>query len=275
MKIDGKMIAEEISSELKLRVEKLKERNIVPHLYIITFGKNDQTESYLKQKLLRAEQIGAKITIKRFEENVSNDIVYDLIQDLNKDKNVHGIIIQRPLLKDLDEEKISLAVNPQKDVDGFRPDSTFGAPVALAVLKCIEKTNHQNINEYLNGKKISIVGKGITAGKPTINLFKKMGIKITIIDSKTSNMEAILKNSDIIISAVGKDRIIKPEDIKNGAVLIGIGMHVVDGKLKGDYEEDEIKNVASFYTPTPGGVGPLNVTMLMKNLVEATENQVG
>lgn len=271
MKIDGKLIASELIENLKTRVEKLKDK---PHLYIITFGKDAQTESYLKQKILRAGQIGAKITIKWFDNAVKPDDIYKLIEKLNNDSSMQGIIVQRPLPKQLDEERISLAVSVPKDVDGFRPHSRFSSPVALAVIKLIESTlPSEDIYQYLKSKKIVLVGKGLTAGRPIINLFEKLKIKTKIVDSKTKDKEKILKGADIVISSVGK-KIISAESIKKGVVLIGVGMHTVDGKLKGDYEESEIETKASFYTPTPGGVGPVNVTMLMKNLVEATENQI-
>ncbi|MBI3984591.1 MAG: bifunctional 5,10-methylenetetrahydrofolate dehydrogenase/5,10-methenyltetrahydrofolate cyclohydrolase [Candidatus Levybacteria bacterium] len=272
MKIDGKVVAEEILENLKERVEKLKERKVTPHLYIITFGTNPQTESYLKQKLLRAKQIGAKTTIKKFPVKVSPKTVFSLIENLNKDKKIHGIIVQRPLPKQIDEEKISLAITLPKDVDGFHPHSKFAPPVGLAVLKLIEDTlGNQDIYEFLKSKKIVLIGKGITAGKPIINLFKRLNIKVKIVDSKTKDRKKIIKSADIIVSSVGK-RIIKKEDLKRNVLLIGVGMHTLNGKLKGDFDEEDIKDKVSFYSPTPGGVGPVNVTMLMKNLVEATEN---
>lgn len=274
MRIDGKLIANNISENLKIRVSKLKKKKVTPTLFIITFGNNPQTESYLKQKLLRAKEIGAKITIKRFSEKVSTKIVYDLIEKLNKDKKVNGIIIQRPLNKNLDEEKISLAVSKRKDIDGFHPHSPFAVPVALAVLKLIESTlKNQDIHSFLKSKKIVVIGKGITAGKPTIDLFNKIKIKIKTIDSKTKDKQKIIRSADILISAVGK-KIIEKDNIKKGVILIGVGMRTINGKLKGDYEESEIENIASFYSPTPGGVGPVNVIMLMKNLVQASENQL-
>lgn len=274
MKIDGKLIASELIEILAERVKTLREKNITPHLYIITFGNDPQTESYLKQKKLRANQIGAKITIKRFSTNVKADSVYKLIEKLNKDRNIHGIIIQRPLPKQLDSEKISLAVSLPKDVDGFHPHSKFYSPVALAVIKLIESTlPDENVHEFLRSKKIALVGKGVTAGKPIINLFEKLNIKKTIIDSKTKGKDKIIKSSDIVVSSVGK-KILRFENLKKRVILIGVGMHSENGKLKGDYEESEIENIASFYSPTPGGVGPVNVTMLMKNLVEATEQSV-
>lgn len=274
MKIDGKEISTQILENLKNRIGKLKEKKVIPHLYIITFGKNPQTESYLKQKILKADTIGAKITIKRFAQSISLTKVLSFVENLNKDKKVNGIIIQRPLPKNFEEEKISLAVVPAKDVDGFHPHSNFSTPVALAVLKMIESTiPHQEIHSFLKSKKIILIGKGITAGKPIIELFKKLKINTKLIDSKTKGKLKILKSADIIISSVGK-KIIQKSEIKKGVILIGVGMHVTAGKLKGDFEEDEIKNKASYYSSTPGGVGPINVTMLMKNLVEAAEKQL-
>lgn len=273
MRIDGKAIASGLIEQLKTKVDALKERGVTPHLFIITFGDDTQTESYLKQKKLRAEQIGAKITIKKFDTKVKASLVYDLIEKLNKDSDIQGIIVQRPLPKQLDAEKISLAVSLPKDVDGFHPHSKFASPVGLAALKLIESTlEHENILEFLKSRKITIIGKGITAGGPTIKLFQNLGFRFNIVDSKTKNRKNILKRSDIVITAVGKE-IVRKEELKKGVILIGIGMHTENGKLKGDYDEADIESVASFYSPTPGGVGPVNVTMLMKNLVDAAQQQ--
>lgn len=273
MKIDGIEITQEILRHLKEKIDDLKTRKITPRLYIITFGNNPQTQSYLNQKLLRAKQIGAKITIKRFNTTVSSKTVFSLIEKLNQDKKVHGIIIQRPLPKQIDEERTSLSVIPPKDVDGFHPHSKFFPPIALAVLKLIESTlNSDEINKYLKSKKIVLIGKGTTAGKPIINLFNRLQIKTQVIDSKTSDKKKIIKSADIIVTSVGK-KIIEKEDIKRDVLLIGVGMHTVEGKLKGDYEVEEIIDKASFYSPTPGGAGPVNVIMLMKNLIEAAGTQ--
>ncbi|MEK7551770.1 MAG: bifunctional 5,10-methylenetetrahydrofolate dehydrogenase/5,10-methenyltetrahydrofolate cyclohydrolase [Patescibacteria group bacterium] len=273
MKINGVEIAQEILGNLKERVDNLKTRKIIPHLYIITFGDNPQTQSYLNQKLLRANQIGAKITIKRFNTTISAKTVYSLIEKLNNDRRIHGIIVQRPLPKQIDEEKTSLSIIPLKDVDSFHPHSKFFPPVALAVLKLIESTlKSDEITKYLKSKKIVLIGKGITAGKPIINLFKRLNIKAKVVDSKTKDKEKLIKSADIIVTSVGK-KIIEKDDIKKNSILIGVGMHVIDGKLKGDYSKEEIQEKVSFYSSTPGGVGPVNVTMLMKNLVEAAETQ--
>jgi len=269
MKIDGKALAQQILDDLKERVDNLTYKSIVPHMYIITFGSNPQTESYLKQKVLKAEYIGAKITIKRFEKDIDQKTVYDLIEELNIDPNVHGIIVQRPMPAQFDEQTISEAVIATKDIDGFNSQTSFKTPVAEAVIELINKAE-PNID--LKTKQISLVGKGITAGNPIRHLFESLNIKATHVDSQTENRDEIFRNSDIIVSAVGKN-ILNSGNIKNGAILIGVGMHTVEGKLKGDYEESEVENKALFYTPTPGGVGPVNVAILMRNLVKACENQ--
>lgn len=268
MKIDGKEIADNIIQLLKTRVNILLQKGVTPHIYIITFGQNPNTESYLKQKLLKAEQIGVKITIERFEENVSSQTILDMINKLNNDQSVNGIIVQRPMPINFSEEEFSNAIIKEKDIDGFRNDSVFEVPVAEAVFELLKHAGIENFE----AKNVVLVGKGTTAGKPITDLFTKKGIKFSLVDSKTENENEIFKNADIIVSSVGR-KILNKENIKPGVILIGVGMHMDDGKLKGDYEDEEVESIASFYTPTPGGVGPVNVTMLMKNLVEAAENQ--
>ena len=276
MKIDGKILAAEVLKNLKKRVEKLKEKKIIPKLYIITLNQNPETSSYVKQKLLKAEEIGAKVSILKLDNNTKTAELLEIIKKLNKNKNVHGIIVQRPLPKKIDEEKIALGINPEKDVDGLNPRSKFSVPVTLAVIKIIDFISEdENILEFLKTKKITVIGKGVTAGKPIIKLLQKLKLNLNVIDSKTENKEKILKSSDIIISAVGKPRIISSKNIKKGVILIGVGIHMEkDNKLHGDYDENDIEKKASFYTPTPGGVGPLNVAMLLKNLIEASENSL-
>lgn len=275
MIINGREIASEILEDLKNRVEKLKEKNVTPHLYIITLGKNSESTSYIKQKILKAEIIKAKTTVKKLSEKTTTDELISLIKKLNSDKKINGIIVQRPMPKTIDEKKIALAINTKKDVDGFHPHSKFMVPVALAVLKAIESIiDDQDIVNFLKSKKITVIGKGITAGKPIINLFEKFKIKIKIIDSKSKERKKILKASDIIISAVGKSGIVTKDDLKKGVILIGVGLHLEkDQKFYGDYNQDEISDKAGFYTPTPGGIGPLNVSMLLKNLVKAAESK--
>ena len=274
MKIDGKLIASEILSDLKARVDVLKDlRGITPHLYVILLINDASTLAYIKQKKLRSEEIGAKITIDDSTPNITTDELLEKIEELNNDKTISGIIVQRPLPKNLDEEKITNAVSIDKDVDGFNPNSKFKIPVGLAILEILKNIHKENFKEWLSVQRIAVIGKGLTAGGPIIKTFRKLGLNPQVISSQTENRKYILKNSNIVVSAVGKAGIVKSEDLKQGVILIGVGMHTENGKLKGDYNETEIESTAGFYTPTPGGVGPVNVASLMRNLVESAENQ--
>lgn len=283
MRIDGKEIAQKILENLKIRVEKLKEKNITPGLSIILVGQNPASKAYVRQKELKANEIGAKAIVLNYESGIKNHELLELIKKLNSDKNVHGIIVQRPLPQHIDEEKIDLATNPKKDIDSFHPKSPYPMPLAAAVLKILEEIFYRGetatsainteFNNWLKSKKIVVIGKGQTGGGPTIQMLKKMGIQPQIIDSKTQNQIEITKTADIIISTVGKPNMIRPNMIKHGVILVSVGQHKgIDGKFHGDYEENEIKDIASFYTPTPGGIGPVNVAMLLENLISSTEN---
>jgi len=236
-----------------------------------------------------------------------NQELVETIEQLNNDNNIHGIIIQRPLPLHINSELIDRAIDPQKDVDAFNSKAKFDSPISMAILAILEhvferrgdtseglptaRTRYPKrilaehwrdervagpqaefIN-WLNAKKIAVIGKGETGGRPVIKTLKKLGVKPIIVDSKTQNSKFKTQEADIIISAVGKPKILNSSSIKKGAILISIGLHKgADGKLHGDYEEDEIKNTASFYTPTPGGVGPVNVSMLLKNVVHSAES---
>jgi methylenetetrahydrofolate dehydrogenase (NADP+)/methenyltetrahydrofolate cyclohydrolase len=304
MKISGKQIADKILQELKERVKKLKEKKVIPHLAVILVGEDSSSTSYVNQKKLKGEGIDAQITVKHLQPTIKQSQLLKIIGKLNSANNIHGIIVQRPLPKDLNGEQINSTISPKKDVDGFLPNSKFQPPIALAVLRILEDVyNHSprrspsgrivwcipsvtfevarqqprllegGFLNWLTSQKIVIIGKGETGGNPIINTFKKMGIEPKIIGTKTPNPQNLTKKADIIISAVGKPNIVKPEMIKKGVILIAVGMHLgEDGKLHGDYNDKKIKNFASFYTPTPGGVGPVNVAMLLENLVKATKN---
>lgn len=262
MKIDGKQIAQKILDDLKIKIQKL---NIKPNLAIVLVGQDPASVAYVNQKKIKAELIGAKTTIESLPSGISQSDLLSTIQQYNNNNNIHGIIVQQPLPPQINIEKITQAIDPEKDVDGFHKNSEFSPPIAAAVLEILKETN-------LKSKNIVLIGKGETGGKLIIHAIRKMGINPTVIDSKTENPEDLIKTADIIISAVGKSNVITADMIKKGVILISIGMHKEkDGKLHGDYEEEKIKDIASFYTPTPGGVGPVNVAMLLKNLVRAAQ----
>lgn len=313
MKIDGRQIASEIYKDLKNRVEELKKIGVTSHLAVFLIGDDPASKTYVNQKQKWGKYIGAQITILHYSKTATTEEIIKKIHDLNANPNIHAILIQRPLPPQIDIKKIELSVNPQKDIDGFHPDSPYTMPLPLAVLKILEKiyikeeerkrgvteVGHSEQSErarlrvaegektgedrakqeperlnWLKSKKIVILGKGATGGGPILKYFQKLGAPLIQIDSKTPNPDEILKKADIIISAVGKPDIITPEKIKKDAILIGVGIfRGEDEKLHGDYDEKQIKNIANFYTPTPGGVGPVNVAMLLKNLLAATKKQ--
>lgn len=285
MKLTAQPITDRIYSELRERVEKLAKRNIVPHLVVFLVGDDPGSIAYINQKQKQAEYIGAKVTILRYPTTITTDELVEKIELLNKDPYVHGILIQRPLPKHVDAELLSIKTNPEKDIDGFNPDSPYTLPLPLAIFKILNfiyesKQRVASVGDpvgfktWLQSQSIVILGKGETGGQPIINYFHKHGLNPHIIDSKTPEPEAIIKQSDIIISAVGKLGIIQPQSLKKGAILLGVGMRQGEGKkLHGDFDEQEVENIVSVYTPTPRGVGPVNVAMLMENLVTATEKQ--
>lgn len=265
MRIDGRKIAEQIRNNFK-------SKNIVPKIAIITLGPESSWATYVRQKIKVAKELGIDAVLIPLED-ASEQTLLEKINHINNDPSFHGMIVQRPLPQGFDRNKVVYAISLNKDIDGFRPDSKFEVPVWLAVKKLIEYSLHETgSNKNLNKLSFAVIGKGETAGGPVIRGLSKMGIAPNTIDTKTENPDAILKNADVIISCVGKSNVIRPEQIKKGAIVIGVGIHTEKGKLCGDYDEKEVEQIASAYTPTPGGVGPVNLAYLFKNLIEAAKN---
>jgi len=278
MKIDGRQIAANILEELKKKVIELKKRGITPIMAVILIGEEKSSNIYVKQKKLKASQIGAETKIFRFNEAVTNGELEALIKKLDNDPEIHGIILQRPAPQNIQVESLEELISPAKEIDGFGKTSLYTVPVAAAVFEILGEifgnlNEEESFNTWLKPKKITVIGKGETAGGPIINYFQKNGIEPAVIDSKTENKSAIMQDADIIISAAGKRGVISFTDLKKGVILIGVGSLADDqGKTQGDYNESELEQIAAFYTPTPGGVGPVNVALLLENLVQACEN---
>jgi methylenetetrahydrofolate dehydrogenase (NADP+)/methenyltetrahydrofolate cyclohydrolase len=182
------------------------------------------------------------------------------------------MIVQRPLPDSINKQNVTNAIDSEKDIDGFAPESKYEVPVWLAAKKLTaESLWNLNINKNWRELKFVVVGKGETAGGPTIRGLRKLGVEPEIVDSKTQNPDEAIKKGDIVITCAGKPGIINSGNIKNGAILIGVGTRGEDGRLRGDYNEEEIKDIAASYTPTPGGVGPVNLSYLFQNLIDAAE----
>lgn len=276
MRIDGKQIASEILQKLSIEVEKLKKQGITPTLAMILMGDNEASARYVKQKTLKTQEIGAVAKLFEFGNQVSNEKIEKLVKKLSRDPKIHGILLQRPAPINIKVDALTELIPTEKEIDGFASKTIYPVPVAEAVLVMLEKVwkqnkNSQTLKEWLKSKKIAVIGKGETAGKPIIDHLRKMGSKPIVIDSKTTNKDQILKKADIIITSVGK-HILDSSQIKKGAILIGVGLYAnSEGKLRGDYDNDDMDQIASFYSPTPGGVGPVNVACLLKNLVLAAK----
>jgi methylenetetrahydrofolate dehydrogenase (NADP+)/methenyltetrahydrofolate cyclohydrolase len=289
VRLSGKEIAEKIYVDLRKRVGELQKKNITPHLVVFLIGANPASVAYVKQKQKKGEEIGCKVTVLNFSETVTTEELEEKVKLLNDDPFVHGILIQRPVPHHVAIEKLETLTNPQKDIDGFHPDSPYTLPLPLAVVKILEEvynfetntggtggkeTGTGPVSKWLQTKNIIVTGKGPTGGGPIIAYLKTLNVTSKVIDSKTPHPKELLKQADIVIAAVGKENILKPNDLKKGVILIGVGiLRGEDGKLAGDYDENDVENVASYYTPTPGGVGPVNVAMLIDNLLTATEKQ--
>jgi len=278
MKIDGKGIAQELLVDLTKKVAAFKAKGITPQLVIVLVGDDPASKAYVRQKELKGTEIGAKVTIMHFDD-ITQEKLLEVVKELNEDKNVHGIIIQQPLPTTIDIPTITQAVDPRKDVDSFHKESSYPMPLAAGVLRILESVYQtktaqveSTFQDWLGGQTIVVIGKGETGGGPVIKALLAMHVTPKVVDSKTANPEELTKSADIIITAVGKTGVVNPSTIKKGVVLISVGLHKgEDGKLHGDYNEGEIADIASAYTPTPGGVGPVNVAMLLQNLLDATE----
>jgi methylenetetrahydrofolate dehydrogenase (NADP+)/methenyltetrahydrofolate cyclohydrolase len=282
MVINGRELALTILEDLQHRVSVLKtERNVIPDMAVLRVGDDPSITSYINQKKKMAEAIGARIAVYEFPVETTQEALLSALSKVIERNIFHGIIVQLPLPEHIDEETIVQSVPAQIDIDGFRTNTLFPVPLAAAVLHILEfvyleqySGEASTFHDWLKMKSIAVIGKGKTGGQPVIDRLQKLGAEPVIINSKTENPSDMTKQADIIISAVGKRGVIKKDMVKQGAILVGIGMQRgEDGKFYGDYATEEIKDTAAFYTPIPGGVGPVNVAKLMENLVKAAESR--
>ena len=289
MKIDGKKIADYILQLLKKKIKQLKKK-LTPTLSVFLIGENNEQLSFVKIKSKVAEKLGVDFKLIHLKKIPSFEKFALLIKKESKDEKTTGIIIQQPLPTQLSTESIYDYIDDLKEIEGRKRKSPYSPPVGLAILtvgKYIH--NGQKINEsllvnnkditsgrikrYFKNKKVVLVGRGLTGGQPIGKTLNQAGINFINIHSQTPHPEKYYQEADVIITAVGK-KIISPTMLKNGVILINVGLRKEKGKLKGDYEEEEIKDIASFYTPTPGGIGPIDVAYLFKNLIEAASLQI-
>ena len=277
--IDGKALAAKMQAELKVKVDKLKEADNVPGLAVILVGEDPASQIYVRNKARQATAIGLNSSVVRLPETVSEQELLDLIEQYNQSEQWHGILVQLPLPEHISEEKVLLAIDPEKDVDGFHPMNMgrlwSGNPLMIPSTPAGIMEMFREYNVELSGKRAVVIGRSNIVGKPMAQLLMMADATVTIAHSKTENLRELTKEADILVVAIGRDRMIKAEDIKEGAVVIDVGMNRdEDGKLHGDVDFDEVKDVASLITPVPGGVGPMTITMLMEQTVRAASRKM-
>lgn len=277
--IDGKHISEALLNRISNNVAVLKSQGILPCLAVILVGEDPASQVYVKNKELACQKVGIASKAYHMPEHTAQEELESLIINLNQDTAVHGILLQLPLPKHLNEESALLKIDANKDVDGFHIINTGKLMRGLdCIMPCTPKgimEMLQTINYDLIGKHAVVVGRSNLVGKPLAIMLLQKNATVTICHSKTENLKAICKTADILIAAVGKPKFISSDMIKEGSVLIDVGINRVDGKLYGDIDFDTCIDKASKITPVPGGVGRMTIAVLMQNTLQACRLQNG
>ncbi len=271
--IDGKKIASELREDLKKEVYELKKKfNKVPGLTVILIGDLTPSQIYVRNKEKSANEVGLKSEVIKYPDNVEEKTVLNKIQELNRDDTVSGILVQLPLPKHIDKQKVIETITPDKDVDGFHPmnvgnlSSGYDSSVPCTPLGCYLLI--KKIEPNLSGKKAVVVGRSNLNGKPMTQLLLKENCTVTITHSKTSDLKGECLKGDIIVAAVGIPELVKGDWVKKDAIVIDVGINKTEKGIVGDVAFDEVSKVAKALTPVPGGVGPMTIACLLKNTIE-------
>ncbi|MCR5201992.1 MAG: bifunctional methylenetetrahydrofolate dehydrogenase/methenyltetrahydrofolate cyclohydrolase FolD [Lachnospiraceae bacterium] len=274
--IDGKKISAEIKDELKVKVSELNKEGINPCLAVILVGDDPASHVYVNNKKKACEYIGIKSLSYELPEDTKEEELIELVEKLNKDDSVNGILVQLPLPKQIDEDKIIKTIDPYKDVDGFHPMSVGALSIGQkGFVSCtpagiVQLLKRSNID--IDGKECVIIGRSNIVGKPMSMLMIRENATVTVCHSHTKDLKEVCNRADILIVAIGKREMIDESYVKDGAVVIDVGMHrKEDGHLCGDVNYESASKKASAITPVPGGVGPMTIAMLMYNCVKAVE----
>jgi len=274
--IDGKKMAEDIYTELKEEVKNLEDK---PGLAVILVGDDPASLVYVRNKERACKRLGLNYRLMRFPQSADKNEILSTIESLNSDKEVNGIIVQMPLPEHLDPFEIVFAIDPLKDVDGLHPDNLgrllSGKPriIPCTPLGVIELLKRENID--IRGKNAVIVGRSNLVGKPLFHLLLSLDATVTVCHSKTTDLKEETSRADILVCAAGVPKLISADMVKKGATVIDVGINRVGDKLVGDVDFENIVGIASAITPVPGGVGPMTVAMLMKNVITAYKLQKG
>ena len=278
--IDGKLISAEIKAEAAEEAAALKEQGIEPCLAVVLVGDNSASKVYVSNKEKACAAVGIKSVSHVLPEATTEEELLNLIDELNKDASVHGILVQMPVPKHIDDRKVIMAISPDKDVDCFHPVNVgylhtgakgFLPCTPAGIIELIKRSGHS-----IEGKNCVIIGRSNIVGKPVAMLLMQENGTVTICHSKTKDLAGICRGADIIVSATGKVDTVTADMVKEGAIIIDVGMNRnAEGKLCGDVDFENVKEVAGAITPVPGGVGPMTIAMLMKNCNTAARIQNG
>jgi len=271
--IDGKKIAAELREELRQEVVELKTKhNKIPALTVILIGDMAPSQIYVRMKEKAANEVGLKSEVIRYPGTVEEKTVLDKIEELNKDESISGILVQLPLPKHIDKQKVIETILPEKDVDGFHPmnvgnlSSGYESSVPCTPLGCYLMI--KKIEPNLSGKKAVMIGRSNLNGKPMAQLLLKENCTVTITHSKTKDLKAECLEADIIVAAVGIPELVKADWVKKDAIVIDVGINKTENGIVGDVAFEEVSKVAKALTPVPGGVGPMTIACLLKNTIE-------
>ncbi len=277
--LNGKSISATIREEIASEVELLKENGIIPGLAVILVGDDQASQTYVRNKEKACEQLAMKSELITYPASISEDKLLDKLVELNHRPDIHGILVQLPLPGHIDEKRVIETIDPAKDVDGFHPinigrmmtkQEALLPCTPFGILKMVQKTGIE-----IAGKHVVVVGRSNIVGKPVGQLFLNENATVTYCHSKTVDLRHFTKQADILIAAVGIAKMIKADDIKEGAIVIDVGMNRDESnKLCGDVDFDDVIHKASYITPVPGGVGPMTITMLMYNTVQVAKKSL-
>lgn len=276
--IDGKKLAKQIRENLKIECEELKEKGINPKLAVIMVGDDKASKIYVKNKSKACNEIGIQYEEYLLDKNINQNELIELIEKLNNDKTVHGILLQSPVPDGLDINEAFRKISPEKDVDGFNPTNvgklalnqdTFVSCTPYGIMRMFEAYNID-----LEGKKVVIIGRSNIVGKPLMQCCLNKNATVTICHSRTKNVKEHVKDADVVISAIGKPEYVTADMVKDGAIVIDVGINRTEnGKIVGDVDFENVSKKASYITPVPGGVGPMTIAMLMNNVIKACNKQ--
>ncbi len=272
--IDGKKVSATLKEELREQVAKLKEEGVSIALAVIQVGEDKASSVYVGNKKKACAYIGIESLSYHLKETVTEKELLDLIQTLNEDEAVNGILVQLPLPKHINEDKVIKAIDPKKDVDGFHPQSVGALSIGQkGFVSCTPAGIIELLKRYeieISGKECVVIGRSNIVGKPMALLLLRENGTVTVCHSRTKDLREVTKRADILIVAIGKPKFIDDSYVKDGAVVIDVGIHRNENnKLCGDVDFDSVKEKASYITPVPGGVGPMTIAMLMNNCVQA------